>query len=114
MPNPPPPKKRYKNEDGEVITAPRNFLTTKPKLGRVGRGTSFGGVIPYTEDDYNVKKKIIRKEMMFHQEKVGERPPFSQQCKRLAFGTFNKPKDVIGSDLPPMPAPKHLKGAMSS
>jgi len=42
------------------------------KEGKPGTkvGTSFGGVIPYKEDDYNIKKKILAKEMEYHNSKV--------------------------------------------
>ena len=56
-----PPKKRdYRNaeENGAVIVGPRNFLTNPMKRGKVGRATSFGGIVPYAEDDYDIKKKI--------------------------------------------------------
>jgi hypothetical protein len=32
-----------KGPDGGVITEPRNFLTNPPKLGEIGKGTTFGG-----------------------------------------------------------------------
>ena len=53
-------KKDFRGEDG-VIIGPRNFLTNPMKEGVPGTkiGTSFGGVIPYMEDDYDVKKKIL-------------------------------------------------------
>ena len=53
-------KKDYRGDDG-VITGPRNFLTNPMKEGVPGTkiGTSFGGIIPYMEDDYDIKKKIL-------------------------------------------------------
>jgi len=41
-----------------------------PKVGKVGRSTFFGGVIPYKEDDYNYKKVLLRKELEYHNSKV--------------------------------------------
>ena len=55
---PPAKKKNYRDEDGAVIVENRNFVTNPMKRGKVGRATSFGGIIPYTEDDYDIKKKI--------------------------------------------------------
>lgn len=62
----PPAKKSYKNEDGEIETGPRNFTTIPLKKGNVGKNTSFGGPIPYMEDDYNLKKKLYKKELEEH------------------------------------------------
>ena len=48
--------------------------------------------------------------MAYHYSKVQEKP-FSQQCKRLKWGTFNNPKLVYGEEgiaLPPK-APKKAK-----
>lgn len=58
------------------------------KEGKPGTkvGTSFGGVIPYKEDDYNIKKKILAEELAYHNTKVQEKP-FSQKAK--SFGFFN-------------------------
>jgi len=61
----PHPRKDYKdNEDGSVITGPKNFVTNPMKEGKPGTkiATSFGGIIPYMEDDYDIKKKILAKE----------------------------------------------------
>ena len=56
---PPAAKKNYRNkEDGRVEAGPPNFLTNPMKRGKVGRATSFGGIIPYKEDDYDIKKKL--------------------------------------------------------
>ena len=66
-----------------------------PKIGKVGRRTTFGGPIPYKEDDYNYKKVLLRKELEYHRSKVQEKP-WSQNAKRLKFGTFNNPIDTIG------------------
>jgi len=37
-----------------------------PKSGKVGKRTTFGGNIPYKEDDYNYKKVLLRKELEYH------------------------------------------------
>jgi hypothetical protein len=84
---------------------PRNFTAIPMKKGKVGKLTFFGGQIPYKEDDvFTNKKKLIKSEIEYHNSKVQEKP-FSQQAKRLKFGTFNNPKDVFGEDRP-MPARK--------
>jgi len=31
-------KKSHRGPNGDVITAPRNFLTNPPKIGKVGKG----------------------------------------------------------------------------
>ena len=45
-------------ENGEVISKPRNIQTNPPKLGKVGKNTTFGGRIDYMEDDYNRPKEL--------------------------------------------------------
>jgi len=40
------------------MIGPRNLLTNPPKAGIVGKNTTFGGMIPYMEDDYNRPKKL--------------------------------------------------------
>lgn len=70
MPLGPKPKKCYKDKEEGVLIGPRNFTTKPLKRGRVGPGTSFGGKIPYMEDDYNRKKELLRKELAFHNSKV--------------------------------------------
>jgi hypothetical protein len=41
-----------KDEDGHVKIGPINFLTNPPKKGNLGKGTSFGGTVPYICDPY--------------------------------------------------------------
>ena len=40
-------KPSYRDEDGEVKTGSRNFLTNPMKKGRVGRNVTLGGNIEY-------------------------------------------------------------------
>ena len=54
-------KKNYKDEEGAVITGPRNFTTQNPKKGRVGKNTTFSGMIPYKEDDWDKNRKTLLK-----------------------------------------------------
>jgi len=99
----PAPKKSYKNEDGEIETGPRNFTTIPLKKGNVGKNTSFGGAIPYIEDDFNLKKKLYKKELEEHRariEKIGDGKPFSSFARKKKWGTFNEHIHVYGEDVP--------------
>lgn len=44
--------------NNEVMIGPRNLLTNPPKAGIVGKNTTFGGMVPYIEDDYNRPKMM--------------------------------------------------------
>ena len=57
-------QKNFKSEENprDVLIPPRNFLTNPPKVGKVGKNTSFGGQVPYMEDDYNRPKKLAEAE----------------------------------------------------
>lgn len=46
-------KKKFRDEDGAVITAPRNFTTKPLKKGNVGPGTSFGGPTPHMKCEFD-------------------------------------------------------------
>ena len=103
---PPAKKQDYRNaeENGAVMTGPRNFLTNPMKRGKVGRATSFGGAVPYTEDDYDIKKKIAMKERRHHVDKIQEihdAKHFSQKAKRKEY--FNSHLQVYEEN-PPIPA----------
>lgn len=84
-------------ENGDVITKPPNVKTNPAKLGRVGKNTTFGGNIPYMEDDYNRPKTLATEERLagklLEQEK-----PFSQKAKHTDL--FNTNRAVIGEDRP--------------
>lgn len=80
----PGPKKEYKDEEGTVIVGPKNILTNPIKVGKVGRGTSFGGKVEYMTDDYDAKKKIAAEERQYHLTKVQEKP-FSQRAKHTEY-----------------------------
>lgn len=92
---------------------PKNFVTTKLKIGKVGKGTTFSGSIPYVEDAYDGKKKFIMKEIKEHHEKVGDRPPFSQMAGRLRFGTFMNPRQQIALSDAPLPPVQGLRNVKS-
>lgn len=59
-------KKNFKDEEGNVITGPRNFTTIPMKRGKVGKLTTFAGPIPYVADPYDNKKKIAWAELQAH------------------------------------------------
>ena len=64
-------KKNYKNEDGDVITAPYNVKTNNPKQGNCAmQQASFGGMAEHMPDDYNAPKKLARKELDYHLSKL--------------------------------------------
>jgi len=93
--NPPLPKRDFRNpeDNGAVTLGPRNFLTNPMKEGKVGRATSFGGLIPYKEDDYDRQRKIAAKERADHMGVIAETHDaknFSQKAKRSEF--FNSYK----------------------
>jgi Domain of unknown function (DUF4586) len=63
-------KKCRKGEDGAVIIEPRNFLTNPPKVGEVGKGTSFGGNLPHMADPFDRKRELLNKDREEHEAKV--------------------------------------------
>jgi hypothetical protein len=66
-------KKNRKDADGHVIIEPRNFLTNPPKVGEVGKQTSFGGNLPHMADPFDTKRQILTKERLEHESKVQEK-----------------------------------------
>lgn len=65
----PPVKKKFRDEEGAIVIAPRNFLTNPMKKGiihgkRGQRGPFFDepgtGALKYMESDYNIEKKILQ------------------------------------------------------
>ena len=87
---------RDPENNNEVIIAPRNFLINPPKKGRVGKNTSFAGVISYMESEFDIPKEIATKERIAGQELMQEKP-FSQKVKQTQY--FNSHKSVIGEDV---------------
>ena len=59
-------EKHPRDEDGKVITAPRNFTTIPMKKGKVGKLTTFAGPVAYIADPYDNKKKIAWAELKAH------------------------------------------------
>jgi len=84
-------KESQRDEDGEVKIGSRNFLTNPMKVGRVGPGTSIGGIIEYSSEDYNLSKKLARQDRDYHESKIQERA-FSQVGGPLPW--FNSHKSV--------------------
>lgn len=56
----------HKDEDGAVMIAPKNVTTKPPKVGRVGPGTSFGGIAKHMPCDYNNARKVALAEYKIH------------------------------------------------
>jgi len=99
-------QKNFKDEEGNVVTAPRNFLTNPPKKGMVGKQTTFMDPPEHMADNYDALKEIAHKERLEHETKLQEKP-FSQKVKQT--GVFNPDKAVYGEDIPiphRKPAPK--------
>jgi hypothetical protein len=93
----PPEKKNHRDAEGFVITEPNNFVTNKPKKGKVGKGTYFGGMIPHIPEDPETLRKIRLTEMAYHKSMVPEdAKPFSNMARKLNWGTFNPPLAVYG------------------
>lgn len=65
-------QKNYRCEENprDVVTAPPNIQTNPPKRGQVGKQTTFGGNIPYMEDDYNRPKALANEELEYHKSKL--------------------------------------------
>ena len=74
MPLGPGPKKNFRDEEGAVKTGPRNITVIPCKLGKCGKNVLIGEKIPYIEDDYNIAKKLAKKEMEYHHSMVQEKP----------------------------------------
>jgi len=51
-------KINHRDDDGAVMTAPRNVTNKPPKKGRVGPGCSFGGIDKHMPCDYNNARKV--------------------------------------------------------
>ena len=63
-------QKNFKDDEGNVMVGPRNFLTNPPKNGKVGKNTSFGGIIEYIPDEYDHAKEIAKEERQYHLSKL--------------------------------------------
>lgn len=56
------------------------MATNPPKKGVVGKNTSFGGMVPYMEDDFNRPKKLAQEERERGAALMQDKP-FSQKAK---------------------------------
>ena len=90
-------------------------MTNPPKAGKVGKNTSFGGVVPYMEDDFN-RPKTLATEARLAGKELEQDKPFSQKVKKTHL--FNTNRAVIGEDRdyphrkaspPPAPLMEHDK-----
>ena len=77
-----------------------------PKKGRVQRRdpVEFGGAIPYIEDDYTIKKKLVSAEIKKHYgiiEKLQEGKAFYHLAHdgKHNHGYFTKPQNTLGCDV---------------
>lgn len=85
-------KKKKTDENGDVIVENRNFYTSPPKGGVVGKGTTFGGILEHAADVYEVHKLIAKKELAYHNTKIQDKA-FCPRPKHTEY--FNKPRDVL-------------------
>ena len=80
-----------KDEEGFIITEPRNFATSPHRPGRHGPGTSFAGHTPFMKDAYERPDNLRKAELKYHHSalaKLGDKP-FSPRAKKLKNGVFN-------------------------
>ena len=63
-------KKHFRDEDGRVITSPKNFLTNPPKKGKVTKKTTFEPFPAFVADDYSYPKTLHKKDVEEHHEKL--------------------------------------------
>jgi hypothetical protein len=61
--------KNRKGPDG-VITEPKNFLTSPPKKGTVGRGTLLGEKPEHMVEPFDRKKELDKIERIEHEKKL--------------------------------------------
>lgn len=94
-------KKDFRDADGAVISAPKNFYTMPPKKGVVGKRTFFNGQAEHMPDDFNYPKKQARTEME-DGKKLEQEKPFSQRAKDIGHGLFNTNKEIydIRTEMP--------------
>ena len=80
IPEPPPPKKKIRNEEGEIEV--QYTFTTRPlSLGKTAsslvishpkRGAAISGHYEYQGDDYNAQKKLMAQELKEHQDTMNK------------------------------------------
>ena len=52
--------KNFRDKEGNVETDLRNFYTTPPRKGKVGRGTTFSPLVAHMPDEYDFAKEIAK------------------------------------------------------
>ena len=94
-------KKDYRDADGAVITAPKNFYTYGPKQGETGKACYFNKFPEHVPDDYNYPKKVATEEMQAGK-KLEQEKPFSQRARELRKGVFETDKSAydIHTEIP--------------
>lgn len=87
-------QKNYRDDENprDVMIAPRNIQTNPIKRGQIGKQVTFGGTVPYIEDDYNRPRMFAVAEREYHQSKLQDKP-FSQKVKRTE--TFNTNRAIL-------------------
>ena len=66
-------EKNFRDEEGNVMVAPRNIQTNPIKKGRVGRNTSFSKT-GYIEDEFDRPKELRLKERQHHASMLQDKP----------------------------------------
>ena len=104
-------KKNFRDEEGAVKTAAKNFYTSPAKQGRVGKQTYFTPQPAHMPDDFNYPKELFTKEMK-EKKKLEQEKPFSQKAKNVHV--FASDKAIFGEDvvIPARPAKTEMKPPM--
>jgi hypothetical protein len=75
-------KKQIKDEDGHVITQPRNFYSNPGKRGKTAKGSCFMPFPEFVPCDFDWPRKLRRKEMEKLKASLPDDvKPFSHRCK---------------------------------
>eukprot|EP00347_Sterkiella_histriomuscorum_P023179 403335648 len=85
---------------GVVVLEPKNFMTSPPKRGQVGKQTTFSGQIEYLPDPYDNKRQLEKIERLQHLKKIPHKP-FTQ--KVIGKETFSTIQDTYGGNFPLSP-----------
>jgi hypothetical protein len=93
-------KKHILDEDGKVITAPRNIVTNPPKSGTQYKRTCFSPIPAFMPDDFNYPRILATKEWKAGKLLLQDKP-FSNRVRTP--GVFNPGKLVFGEDIPIKP-----------
>jgi len=62
--------KELRDEDGAVITGPKNFYTNPMKIGKVGKSVVFSSVKFMDGDKYDISRELASKEREYHDSKI--------------------------------------------